>query len=50
MTAFGFVGGSHAAGAGLRASLAQMVPAAIFDDMFELSSLLRGLSAGSLIR
>ena len=50
MTAFGFVGGSHAEAAGLRAMLAQMMPAAIFDDMLELSSLLEALSAGSLSR
>lgn len=47
MTAFGFVGGSHAEGAGLRARLAPMLPAAIFDDMVELSPLLEALSAGS---
>jgi HAD superfamily hydrolase (TIGR01509 family) len=50
MTAFGFVGGSHAEGAGLRAGLAQMMPATIFDDMVELSSLLEALSVGSLAR
>jgi HAD superfamily hydrolase (TIGR01509 family) len=48
MTAFGFVGGSHAEAAGLRAKLEQMMPAAIFDDMIELSTLLEKLSVGSL--
>ena len=46
MTAFAFVGGSHAEGAGLRATLAPLAPAAIFDDMRELASLLHGLSDG----
>ena len=50
MAALGFVGGSHAEAAGLRARLAQMVPTTIFDDMLELSSLLEALSTGSLKR
>ncbi|MGB8398683.1 HAD-IA family hydrolase, partial [Bradyrhizobium sp.] len=46
MTAFAFVGGSHAEGARLRATLAPLAPAAIFDDMRELASLIDGLSDG----
>jgi HAD superfamily hydrolase (TIGR01509 family) len=46
MTAFAFVGGGHAEGAGLRARLAPLAPAAMFDDMRELASLLDGLSDG----
>jgi HAD superfamily hydrolase (TIGR01509 family) len=44
MTAFAFVGGGHAEGARLRATLAPLAPAAIFDDMRELASLLHRLS------
>ncbi len=44
MRAFAFVGGSHAAPAGLRASIAPLGPAAIFDRMAELPALIETLA------
>jgi beta-phosphoglucomutase-like phosphatase (HAD superfamily) len=46
MGVFGFTGGSHAHAGGLAAALALLEPAAIFDDMRLLPSLVAALGKG----